>query len=83
MVKRTLDTNIIVSAFVEEEACVRRVDAFLSKEELDSGNNFLTPAVLDELNDLFVRFLQILQNIKTIMDRTKQSLTKSYSIKKY
>ena len=79
MVKTTLDTNIIVSAFVEEDACVKIVDGFLSKEKSDSDNNFLTPAVLDELTFLFVRFQSLLHNTKTIMERKKWSFIESYT----
>lgn len=78
MAKTTLDTNIIVSAFTEEERCVRILDNFLSKERLDSDDSFLTPAVLHELDTLFARFQEVLHQIKTIMERKGESLSDSY-----
>lgn len=78
MAKTTLDTNIIVSAFTEEEICVKILDNFLSKDRLDSGDSFLTPAVLHELDILFARFQEVLHQIKTIMERKGESLSDSY-----
>jgi len=78
MIKSTLDTNVIVSSFTEEKACVKRVDSLLSKNEPSSENDFLTPAVINEVDKLFTGFLQVIYNVKMIMERKKQSFTDSY-----